>query len=93
MIWNVANAAREARHSPYTLVLLVIFVSCRQKFERKRLAIAFDNVDPRAIIIANEARFGQGLQVPPTNEKGTARIALSFPPQEPAPRGKRTVPK
>jgi hypothetical protein len=40
------------------------------------LAIAFDNADPRAIIIAIEARFGQGLRVTQANEKGTTRIAL-----------------
>jgi hypothetical protein len=78
MIWNVANAAREAWHSPHSLVLLVIFVSCRQKFQRKRLAIAFDNADPRAIIIAIEARFGQGLRVTQANER--APLASHFPP-------------
>jgi hypothetical protein len=40
------------------------------------LAIAFDNADLRAIIIAIEARFGQGLRVTQANEKGTTRIAL-----------------
>jgi hypothetical protein len=59
------------------LVLLFIFVSCRQKFQRKRLAIAFDNADPRVIINAIEARIGQGLRVTQANEKGTTRIALS----------------
>jgi hypothetical protein len=70
-------------------VSLVIFVSCRQKFQRKRLAIAFDNADPRAIIIAIEARFGQGLRVTQANEKGAARIALSLL-MIPLPAGKGT---
>jgi hypothetical protein len=73
----VANAAREARHSPHTLVSLAISVSCRQQFQCKRLARSFDDADSRATITGIEARFGQGLRVPQTNEKGTTRIALS----------------
>jgi MYXO-CTERM domain-containing protein len=58
----MANAAREAQHSPFSLFFQGIFVSCRQKFQRKRLAFAFGNADPRVVIIAIEARFGRGLR-------------------------------